>query len=116
LQEHKIAKVIYDWLADDEAPTGIPSARIEAFRNRKDRINTIRVDSKVVHETDTGEAKSDESRWMRVVLDTVGKTNWTADKQGRPIYPEKLRNWLISLTTVTSSGPGRALHRERWEC
>jgi type III restriction enzyme len=98
----RIAKVIYDWLANDEAPAGIPSARIQAFRNRKDEINTIRVDSRVVHETDTGEAKSDETRWMRVVLDTVGKTNWTADKQGRPIYPENFEDLAKKL--------GRPLH------
>jgi type III restriction enzyme len=84
----KIGKVIYEWLANDEAPAGIPPARIEGFRNKNGEINTIRVDSKVVHETDTGEAKSDESRWMRLTLDTAGKMDWTIDKQGRPVYPE----------------------------
>src|SRR5262249_19532636 len=29
-----------------------------------------------------------ESRWMRTTLDTVGKTAWPQDRQGRPIYPE----------------------------
>ena len=29
-----IAKVIYEWLAEDTAPTGIPPAKIEGFRNR----------------------------------------------------------------------------------
>jgi type III restriction enzyme len=42
----------------------------------------------VVHETDTGEAKSDEARWMRLTLDTVGRLSWPNDAQGRPIYPE----------------------------
>ena len=84
----KIAKVIYDWLANGESPPGIPESKIEGFRNRNGQINTIRVDSKVVHETDTGEAKSDESRWMRLTLDTVGKRSWPADSQGRPIYPD----------------------------
>lgn len=98
----RIAKVIYDWLANDEAPTGIPSAKIEGFRNRKSQINTIRVDSKVVHETDTGEAKSDESRWMRIVLDTVGKTSWTIDRQGRAVYPEGFEELAKKL--------GRPLH------
>ena len=50
-------------------------------------VSTIRVDSKVVHETDTGVAKSDESRWMRFTLDTVGKTEWPLDPQKRPVYP-----------------------------
>src|SRR5271157_4908927 len=84
----RIAKVIYDWLANGESPSGIPESKIEGFRNRNGQINTIRVDSKVVHETDTGEAKSDESRWMRLTLDTVGKRSWPADSQGRPIYPD----------------------------
>lgn len=73
----RIAKVICDWLANNESPTGIPPAKIEGFRNKNGQISTIRVDSKVVHETDTSETKSDEARWMRVTLDTVGKTTWT---------------------------------------
>ena|SRR5438045_283201 len=60
----KIAKVMYDWLAEDKQPTGIPPANMAGFLNRNERIASIRVDSKVVHETDTGEAKSDEGRWM----------------------------------------------------
>ncbi len=84
----RIAKTIYEWLAEGKGPLGIPPANIEGFRNRNGTLNTIRVDSKVVHETDTGEAKSDESRWMRFTLDTVGKLNWPSDVMGRPIYPE----------------------------
>lgn len=84
----KIAKVVYEWLAEDKPPTGIPPARIEGFLNKDERISTIRVDSKVVHETDTGEAKGDEARWMRLTLDTVGKQSWPKDAQGREIYPE----------------------------
>ena len=93
----KIAKVVYDWLGEDKAPSGIPPAKLDGFRNRDGQINTIRVDSKVVNETDTGEAKNDESRWMRLTLDTVGKRQWPEDKQGRPIYPtdfEELREKL----------------------
>ena len=78
-----IAKVFYDWLANDVAPIGIPPAKMEGFRNLDGKINTIRVDSKVVHETDTGEAKSDESRWMRLTLDTIGKTDWPRDSSGK---------------------------------
>src|SRR5262249_48595814 len=55
----QLARVVYEWLAENNAPTGIPPAKIEGFRNRNGQINTIRVDSKVVHETDTGQAKSD---------------------------------------------------------
>jgi type III restriction enzyme len=69
----RIAKVAYEWLAEGKNPVDIPPANIEEFRNRDGKLNTIRVDSKVVHETDTEGAKSDESRWMRFTLDTVGK-------------------------------------------
>ncbi|WP_408998394.1 BPTD_3080 family restriction endonuclease [Syntrophus buswellii] len=84
----KIAKMIHEWLAADVKPAGIPSAGIAAFRNTTDKTYTIRVDSKVVHETDSDESKGDESTWMRFTLDTVGKIAWPMDKQGRPIYPE----------------------------
>ena len=98
----RIAKVVYKWLAEGQNPLDIPSANIEGFRNRDGRLNTIRVDSKVVHETDTGETKNDESRWMRFVLDTVGKTDWTRDSQHRPVYPEGFEELAVKL--------GRPLH------
>ncbi len=97
----QIARVIYEWLAEDKAPVGIPPVKIDGFRNNGG-INTIRVDSKVVHETDTGQARSDESRWMRFTLDTVGKNAWPADRQGRPIYPRDFEDLAKKL--------GRPLH------
>jgi type III restriction enzyme len=84
----KIAKVLYEWLAEDKAPFGIPSSKLLGFRNEAARVNTIRVDTKVVHETDTGQPKSDENAWMRFTLDTVGRREWPRDRQGREIYPE----------------------------
>ena len=98
----QIARVVYEWLAENKPPTGVPPARIEGFLNKDGRINTIRVDSKVVHETDTGEAKNDESRWMRLTLDTVGRMNWPLDTQGRPLYPEGFEELAQKL--------GRPLH------
>ena len=98
----RIAKVIHEWLAEGKGPLGIPPANIEGFRNRNRVASTIRVDSKVVHETDTGEAKSDESRWMRLTLDTVGKLSWPTDTLGRPIYPEDFEELAKKL--------GRPLH------
>ncbi len=64
---------------------------IEGFRNRDGQVRTIRVDSKVVHETDSEESKSDEARWMRYTLDMVGKLSWPRDSQGNPIYPEDFK-------------------------
>ena len=118
-----IAKVFYEWFANDVAPIGIPPAKIEGFRNRDGKINTIRVDSKVVHETDTGEAKSDESRWMRLTLDTVGKTDWPSDRQGRPIFPEGFEELAKKLERPLNP-PGRDVRcivsvgmlTEGWDC
>src|SRR5216684_1199339 len=84
----KIADVIYKWLGENDPPSGIPPAKIAGFLNTDERKHTIRVDSKVVAETDTGEAKSDEDRWMRLTLDMVGKIEWPRDRLGRSIYPE----------------------------
>lgn len=39
---------------------------------------------------------------MRLTLDTVGKTDWPQDRQGRPIYPEGFEELAKSL--------GRPLH------
>ena len=83
----RLAKLMYEWLADDNPPPGIPSSGVSDFRNRDGVINTIRVDSTVMSETDSGEAKSDLNAWMRLTLDTVGRLDWPRDRQGGPIYP-----------------------------
>ena len=84
----QIARVLYEWLAENKPPIGIPPAKLNAFHNNG-TINTIRVDSKVVAETDTGQAKADANRWMRLTLDTVGKLDWPHDQLGRAIYPDQ---------------------------
>ena len=89
----KLAKLVYEWLGEDRPPPGVPSAKIEGFLNRDGREVTIRVDSKVIHETDTGTAKSRETEWMRRTLDTVGKIGWPRDRLGRPLYPRASRIW-----------------------
>ncbi|MBI3736153.1 DEAD/DEAH box helicase family protein [Candidatus Sumerlaeota bacterium] len=119
----KIAKVIYEWLGEDKQPTGIPPAKIEGFRNRATAAYTIRVDSKVVNETDSGQAKQDESKWMRVTLDTVGKTRWPTDRQGVPIYPEGFEELARKLGKPLHP-PGRDVRcivsvgmlTEGWDC
>lgn len=118
----KIAKVVYDWLAENNPPSGIPSAGIKGFRNNG-QINTIRVDTKVVHETDSDNAKSDESAWMRFTLDTVGKLEWPKDRLGRPIYPEGFEALAEKLERPLTP-PGRDVRcivsvgmlTEGWDC
>lgn len=118
----QLAKVIYEWLAEDKCPTGIPTAKLEGFLNNGE-MRTIRVDSKVVHETDTGEAKGDQSRWMRLTLDTVGKIAWPADSLGRPIYPDGFEELAKKLERPLHP-PGRDVRcivsvgmlTEGWDC
>lgn len=118
-----IAKVIFEWLAENNPPTGIPPANIPGFLNVDGRINTIRVDSKVIHETDSGQPKSDDAQWMRLTLDTVGKIDWSRDQQGRPIYPEGFEE-LAAKRAAPLHPPGRDIRcivsvgmlTEGWDC
>lgn len=119
----KIAAVVFDWLANDRAPHGIPPSTLEAFRNHDKQIVTIRVDSKVVQETDSGNAKADEVRWMRFTLDTVGKLEWPRDRQSRPIYPPGFMDLAEKLGRPLNP-PGRDVRcivsvgmlTEGWDC
>jgi type III restriction enzyme len=118
-----LAKVVYEWLAENKAPMGIPSSKIAGFVNADGRIHTIRVDSRVVNESDSGHAKSDDVQWMRLTLDTVGKTAWPRDTQGRPIYPEGFEE-LATKRGQPLSPPGRDVRcivsvgmlTEGWDC
>jgi type III restriction enzyme len=118
-----IAKVMHEWLGEDKRPAYIPCAGVEGFRNGEGRQYTIRVDSKVVHETDSETAKSEESRWMRATLDTVGKQDWTYDAQGRPVYPDGFEELADKLKRPLHP-PGRDVRcivsvgmlTEGWDC
>lgn len=98
----RIAKTLYEWIGEDVRPPGIASLNIPELRNQPGQLNTIRVDTGVVHETDSGHPKSDENTWMRFTLDTVGRQAWPEDAQGRPIYPEGFE--------VLAEKLGRPLH------
>lgn len=118
-----IASVIYEWIANDNPPAGIRPLGIRELSNTDGRINTIRVDSKVVKETDTGQAKSAEDRWMRSTLDTVGKLDWPRDSQGRALYPEGFKEMADALKRPLHP-PGRDVRcvvsvgmlTEGWDC
>ena len=118
-----LAKVIHRWLGHDDAPVGIPPARLDGLRNTDGDNYTIRVDSKVVQESDGGEARSDADRWMRLTLDTIGKTVWPQDTQGRPLYPEGFEA-LADKSGKPLHPPGRDVRcivsvgmlTEGWDC
>ncbi len=119
----KLAKLVYEWLAEDAPPAGIPSSGLTDFRNRDGVENTIRVDSSVVAETDSGSAQSDRTAWMRFTLDTVGKIDWPRDRQGSPIYPDGFEA-LASKLEKPLHPPGRDVRAivsvgmltEGWDC
>lgn len=119
----QIAKVVHEWLADDVCPANVPPAKLEEFRNRDGRANTIRVDSKVVHETDSGQSRGDESLWMRHTLNTVGLEAWPPDALGRPQTPEGFEELAKKLQRPIHP-PGRDVRcivsvgmlTEGWDC
>ncbi|HAD81636.1 MAG: type III restriction endonuclease subunit R [Candidatus Edwardsbacteria bacterium RIFOXYD12_FULL_50_11] len=119
----KIAKVIYEWIAQDTCPSGIPSLNIASLRNSEKTVNTIRIDSKVVDETDGDNGKSDEMQWLRRTLDTIGKKYWPLDLQGNPIYPPGFEELAKKLKRPLTP-PGRDIRcivsvgmlTEGWDC
>jgi len=119
----RLAKLLYEWLADDNPPPGIPSAGISNFRNRDGLVNTIRVDATVMSETDSGEAKSDLNAWMRLTLDTVGRLDWPRDRHGGAIYPHGFVELAQKLKKPLTP-PGRDVRAiisvgmltEGWDC
>lgn len=121
----KLAKVVYEWITgemDGDEPT--PS-EITSLHNTNDRPdNTIRVDSKVSDEIESGNAKKDDVKWMRFVLDTVGKAAWPKDDQGRSIYPPEFEKLADKMNRSKKYPPGRnvrcvvsvSMLTEGWDC
>jgi len=122
-RDTRLAKLVHDWIGEGRPPSGIPPLQIPALLNRDGIDRTIRVDSAVVRETDSGEARSDEAKWMRHRLDTVGRLDWPRDRQGRPIYPEGFEDLARKLGRPLHP-PGRdvrcivsvAMLTEGWDC
>jgi len=71
-----IAKAMYSWLAEGNPQFG---AGVPEFRNAPGREMTVRIDSKVGEDIAAG-GTSDETRRLRFVLETVGKTEWPGRK------------------------------------
>jgi type III restriction enzyme len=87
----KLAKTVYEWIAEGWSSYDVPVLGMESLRNGPRTTHTIRVDSKVVAETDAGASgggsRADDARWMRFTLDTVGLLAWPRDSQQRDILP-----------------------------
>ena len=72
-RDTRLARVVYEWITgtgDGAAPP------LEEWRHRGGKEYTVRIDSRVVEDLSQGVAKTDESRRLRFVLETVGKLEW----------------------------------------
>jgi type III restriction enzyme len=96
-KEIKLAKAVHEWIAEGVHNAQLPPFAIHELRNEDGRLNTIRVDTQVVTDTEGAGAKSDRARWMRFTLDTVGRLDWPRDSQGRSIYPEGFEELATKL-------------------
>jgi type III restriction enzyme len=67
-----IARALYAWLADGDSQYG---AGVPEFLNAPGNEMTVRIDSKVGEDIAAG-GTSDETRRLRFVLETIGKTEW----------------------------------------
>ncbi len=76
-RDTQLARLMYEWIGAGKSETAPP---IEEFRNRNGKNVTVRVDSKVVQELESGVVKSDEGQRLRFVLTTIGKTAWPGGK------------------------------------
>ena len=112
-KDTRLSKVVHEWIAEDKCPEGINSFAVEELRNIDGKQYTIRVDTKVVAETDAERgdddakgAQADEMRWMRFTLDTVGKLDWPRDRQGNALAPAGFMELAAKLGRPTHP-PGR---------
>jgi type III restriction enzyme len=71
-----IAKSLYVWLAEGDAQYG---AGVPEFLNRDGHEYTVRIDSKIGEDIAAGRGE-DETRRLRFVLETIGKTRWLGEK------------------------------------
>lgn len=119
----RIAKALFEWIGEGKNPAGVAPLNVPDLANSDGRMVTIRVDTGVVAETDSDNTKSDENRWMRLTLDTVGSVAWPQDPQGRPVYPEGFENLAKKLGRPVHP-PGRDVRcivsvgmlTEGWDC
>jgi len=119
----RLAKVAYEWIAEGQPPPGVPQLDLPALRNVDGNVYTIRVDSKVIGETDLDGATSDETAWMRLTLDTVGKREWPLGPLGQPLYPDGFEA-LAEKLGRPKHPPGRDVRcivsvgmlTEGWDC
>lgn len=110
----RLAKVVHEWIGEGWSSYDVPPLGADELRNREDSLLTIRVDTKVVAETDAGGSgggsKADDERWMRFTLDTVGLREWPRDSQGRDILPPEFEELARRRAARLEVDPESILH------
>ena len=71
-----IARALYSWLVEGDAQYG---AGIPEFLRKDGHEYTVRIDSKIGEDIAAGRGE-DETRRLRFVLETIGKTRWPGGK------------------------------------
>jgi type III restriction enzyme len=71
-----IARAMYEWLAEGDAQYGLG---VPEFRNASGAEVTLRIDSKVGEEIAAGSGQ-EESRRLRFMLETIGRTAWPGNR------------------------------------
>ncbi|TGM36342.1 type III restriction endonuclease subunit R [Leptospira levettii] len=118
----KIADTIFEWISQEKTTESIPPHGIHSLKNQNGEENTIRVYSDVMSDTDSSN-KSNETIWMRLTLQTIGKREWSRDLQGREIYPEGFLE-VANKLGKSIHPPGRdvrcivsvSMLTEGWDC
>ena len=119
----KKKKIVHEWIAGKKIPQGMAPFEIESLRNTNGKINTIRIDSKVSKEMNSGKSKNDETRWMRFTLATIGKTVWQQEGQENPTCSPEFEALAKKLNRAKTP-PGRDVRcivsvnmlTEGWDC
>ncbi|TPJ90600.1 hydrolase [Mesorhizobium sp. B2-3-13] len=71
-----VAREVHSWLANGNDGYGVSPPW---FRNTPGHEVTVRIDSKVMEDIEAGGTK-DETRRLRFILDTIGKSEWLGGK------------------------------------
>lgn len=75
-RDTSLAKEVFEWVAKGNSQYGKAP---QQFRNANGKEITVRIDSKVSEDIEAGGGE-DETRRLRFVLETIGKTEWPGGK------------------------------------
>ena len=120
----QIAKVVYEWLAEDKPPAGIPPAEIDGVPQPRRRERTRSASTPRSSTRPTPARPRATSRAGCASRSTrSARLDWPDDRQGRPLYPEGFEELAKKLERPLHP-PGRDVRcivsvgmlTEGWDC